>query len=289
MTNVNFPTNFPFQVQDHQPGCEEEMNPQPVFKSNGYNCLGEKLKNKVAIITGGDSGIGRAVAYAFSKQGAKVNILYLNEDNDALETKSIIESEGGECNLYKGDIADEQYVFNTIDEIASKSNQIDILVNNAAIQYSRNSLEEISTNDFKRTFDVNIFGTFFLTKASLKYMTSGASIINTTSITAFHGHKTLIDYSATKGAITAFTRSLSMNLADKGIRVNAVAPGPIWTPLIPSSFTGQEVTQFGKETPMKRAGQPVEVAGAYVFLASDEASFITGQTIHVNGGEIVNG
>lgn len=289
MANINFPTSFPFQVQDYQPGCEDKMNPQPVFKANGYNCIGEKLKNKVAVITGGDSGIGRAVSYAFSKQGAKVNIIYLNEDSDALETKAIIESEGGECSLYKGDIADEQYVFNTIGEIANKYNQIDILINNAAVQYSRNSLEEINTNDFKRTFEVNMFGAFFLTKASLKYMTSGASIINTTSVTAFHGHKTLIDYSSTKGAITSFTRSLSMSLADKGIRVNAVAPGPIWTPLIPSTFTGQEVTQFGADTPMKRAGQPVEVAGAYVFLASDDASFITGQTIHINGGEIVNG
>ncbi|WP_048570668.1 SDR family oxidoreductase [Clostridium cylindrosporum] len=285
---MNFPTSFPAQVQERHPGIESEMNPRPIFKANGYNVIGEKLKNKIAVITGGDSGIGRAVAYAFSKHGAKVNILYFDEDVDALETKSIIESEGGECNLYKGDIANEQYCISVIDEIGKKYGNIDILVNNSAVQYSKNSIDQIDTDQMLRTFEVNVFANFYLSKASLKYMTSGASIINTSSVTAFHGHKTLIDYSSTKGAITSLTRSLSMNLADKGIRVNAVAPGPIWTPLIPSSFTLEEVSTFGSQTPMKRAGQPVEVAGAYVFLASDEASFITGQTIHINGGEIVN-
>lgn len=286
---MDFPKSAPPQKQDRQPGIESEMKPLPIFKDERYNKLGEKLKDKIAIITGGDSGIGRAVAYAFAKQGAIVNILYYDEKGDAEDTKKVIEDEGGICNIFKGDIAKEETCSAIVEDIVKEYERIDILVNNAAVQYVSNTLEELSFEQFKRTFEVNIFGTFNMSKACLPYMKSGSSIINTTSVTAYSGHETLMDYSATKGALTAFTRSLSKNLVDSGIRVNAVAPGPIWTPLIPASFDEKKVSKHGTTISMKRMGQPVEVSGAYVFLASQEASYITGQTIHVNGGEIVNG
>ncbi|AFS78139.1 short-chain dehydrogenase/reductase SDR [Gottschalkia acidurici 9a] len=289
MSSVSFPKNFPPQYQTKQPGIESMMNPKPIFKDDSYNQLKEKLKGKVAIITGGDSGIGRAVSCAFSEQGAIVNIIYYDEKEDAEETKRIIESGGGQCNLFEGDVSKEEFCSSVINSIIEKYNNIDILVNNAAVQYSQQNLTDISLNQFKKTFEINMYGTFNMSKASLPYMKEGASIINTTSITAYQGHETLIDYSATKGAITSFTRSLAINLAAQGIRVNAVAPGPIWTPLIPASFDEVKVSQHGINTPMGRAGQPVELAGSYVFLASNDASYITGQTIHVNGGEIVNG
>ncbi|MEW8955318.1 SDR family oxidoreductase [Clostridium sp.] len=285
----DFPKAFPPQHQNLHPGMEKGMNPPPIFQKGGYIEGGSRLKDKVAIITGGDSGIGRAVALAYVKEGAKVFVVYFNEDEDANETKRLIEELGGSCTLLKGDVGDENFCNKVVNDTVNIYGKLDILVNNAGVQYESNSLEEITTEQLHKTFNTNIFSMFYLTKAALPHLREGCSIINTSSITAYKGHETLIDYSATKGAITTFTRSLSMNLAKRGIRVNAVAPGPIWTPLIPSSFTQDKVTKFGSETPLQRAGQPVEVAGTYVFLASKEASYITGQTIHVNGGEIVNG
>ena len=286
---MKFPKNAPPQEQSRQPGIESEMKPLPVFKDDRYNKLDEKLKGKIAIITGGDSGIGRAVAYAFSRQGAIINILYYDEDSDAKYIKKEIEKDGGVCNIFKGDIAKEETSISLVKDVVKEYEKIDILVNNSAVQYTAESIEDISLDQFKETFEVNMFGTFNMSKACVPYMESGSSIINTTSVTAYSGHETLIDYASTKGALTAFTRSLSKNLVDKGIRVNSVAPGPIWTPLIPASFDEKKVSEHGTTINMERMGQPVEVAGAYVFLASQDASYITGQTIHVNGGEIVNG
>lgn len=286
---MDFPKSVPPQIQDRQPGIESEMKPLPIYKDERYNKLNEKLKDKIAIITGGDSGIGRAVAYAFAKQGAIVNILYYDEKGDAEEIKSVIEEEGGVCNIFKGDITKEETSKSLAENVVKEYERIDILVNNSAVQYVAKTLEEISFEQFKKTFEINMFGAFHMSKASLPHMKKGSSIINTTSVTAYSGHETLIDYSSTKGALVAFTRSLSKNLAESGIRVNAVAPGPIWTPLIPASFDEKKVSEHGVNSNIGRVGQPVEVAGAYVFLASDDASYITGQTIHVNGGEIVNG
>ncbi len=286
---VEFPKNAPPQKQYKQPGIESEMDPLPIYKDERYNKLDEKLKDKIAIITGGDSGIGRAVAYAFSMQGAVVNILYYDEDNDAEYIKKEIEKEGGICNIFKGDISKEETSYSLVEDVVRKYGEVDILVNNAGVQYTSKSIEDISFDQFKKTFEVNMFGTFNMSKACVPHMKSGSSIINTTSVTAYSGHETLMDYASTKGALTAFTRSLSKNLVDKGVRVNSVAPGPIWTPLIPASFDEKKVSEHGKTINMKRVGQPVEVSGAYVFLASQDASYITGQTIHVNGGEIVNG
>lgn len=285
----DFPKVFPPQHQNVHLGIEKEMNPRPIFQKSGYIDGGNRLKDKIAIITGGDSGIGRAVALAYVKEGAKVSIVYFNEDEDANETKKLIEEIGGSCILLKGDVGDESFCINVVKDTVDKYGKLDIVVNNAGVQYESNTLEEITTEQLHKTFNTNIFSMFYLTKAALPHLREGCSIINTSSVTAYKGHETLIDYSSTKGAITTFTRSLSMNLAKRGIRVNAVAPGPIWTPLIPSSFKQDKVAKFGADTPLQRAGQPVEVAGAYVFLASKEASYITGQTIHVNGGEIVNG
>lgn len=285
--NNNFPKNFQPQHQNVQPGIEENMNPKPIFKNSNY-VLSGKLKDKVAIITGGDSGIGRAVAIAYAKEGAKVAIIYLNEHQDAEITKKEIESIGGECLLISGDIGNEEFCISSINTVRDKFNKINIVVNNSAEQHVCNNLTDITTEQFEKTFKTNVFGAFFITKEALKYLTQGDCIINTTSITAYRGNETLIDYSMTKGALTSFTRSLALNLVTKGIRVNSVAPGPVWTPLIPASFDATQVSTFGQDNPMKRAAQPVELAEAYVFLASDGAAFITGETIHVNGGEIVN-
>lgn len=284
----NFPKTFPAQHQNSQPGMEGLMNPSPIFE---LECSKEnkRLKDKVAIITGGDSGIGRAVALSYAREGAMVVIVYLNEDEDAKKTCDLITTKGGKAFLLKGDIGEEDFCKNVINQVMKEFGKIDILVNNAGEQHCQNNIEDISKSQIERTFKTNFFGPFFLTKAAVPNMKRGASIINTTSVTAYKGHETLIDYSCTKGALTSFTRSLALNLATKGIRVNAVAPGPIWTPLIPASFDEQKVTEFGSDSGMKRAGQPAEVAEAYVFLASDYASYITGETIHVNGGEIING
>ena len=285
-----FPTSFPPQHQNQHPGLESIMKPTPIFDDEHYLQKGSLLQDKVAIITGGDSGIGRSVAIAFAKQGAHIAIIYFNESEDATVTKQLVEALGRKCLLIGTDISIPLNCTESVNKILAEFNKIDILVNNAAVQYEWTDFKTLPDEQFDKTFKTNVYGTFHMTKAVLPSLKTGASIINTTSVVAFHGNDTLIDYSMTKGALTAFTRSLSLSLAKakSGIRVNAVAPGPIWTPFIPSCFDATKVTQFGSNTPLGRAGQPVECAGAYVFLASDAASYITGQTIHINGGEIVN-
>lgn len=263
------------------------MEPRPAAEAENYRAAG-KLLNKVAIVTGGDSGIGRAVAVAFAKEGADVAVLYLNEHKDAEKTVLLVEETGREALAIPGDIGDEKFCKSAAQQIRKRFGRINILVNNAAEQHPLDDLGAITARQLEKTFRTNIFSFFYLTKAVLPHLKAGASIVNSTSVTAFRGSKHLVDYASTKGAILAFTRSLAQQLAEKDIRVNAVAPGPIWTPLIPASFRGKELKEFGKKTPMGRAGQPDEVAPCYVFLASDDASYMTGQTLHPNGGEIVN-
>ena len=283
-----FPKTAKPQTQTKQTGIESQMDPKPIYDHPEYNNGSGRLKNKVAIITGGDSGIGRAVALAFAKEGAKVVVVYYDETEDANETKQAIEQAHGECLLIQGDLTNPSFAQDIVNQTLAKFNQINILVNNAAVQYPQNEITQIKDEDLHKTFAVNYFGTFYLTRAVVPHLTEGDSIINTTSVTAYEGNETLLDYSSTKGALTAFTRSLASNLAKKGIRVNAVAPGPIWTPLIPASFDAQKVSQHGANVPMKRMGHPVELAGAYVLLASNEGSYMSGITIHVNGGTIIN-
>jgi NAD(P)-dependent dehydrogenase (short-subunit alcohol dehydrogenase family) len=278
----------PKQHQSQQPGREKKMTPKPETEAPQQIGTG-KLANKVAIISGGDSGIGRAVAVAFAKEGAKVTIAYLNEHDDAKETKSLVEKEGGECLLIAGNIGKEDFCKKVVEKTLSEFGRLDIVVNNAAEQHPKENLEEISEKQLERTFRTNIFSYFFLAKAALPNLKKGSVIINTASVTAYRGSDHLLDYSATKGAIIAFTRSLAKNLAKKEIRVNAVAPGPIWTPLIPSTFPPDEVEKFGTDVPLGRPGEPSEVAPCYVFLASADSSYMTGQTLHPNGGEVVNG
>jgi NAD(P)-dependent dehydrogenase (short-subunit alcohol dehydrogenase family) len=279
----------PVRKPQHQerPGHEYKMQPTPIFDDPKNKGSG-KLANKVALITGGDSGIGKAVAIAFAKEGADIAISYLNEHDDAMDTKEAIEAYGRECLLIPGDISKERHCMAAVAKTYKAFQKIDILVNNAGTQVESKSLEELSTENLLRTFQTNKFSFFWVTKYALPHMAKGSVIINTASVTAYRGSGELIDYSATKGGIVAFTRSLSANLVDKGIRVNAVAPGPIWTPLIVSSFKPDKVAEFGSDVPMKRAGQPVEVATCYVFLASSDSSYMTGQILHPNGGEIVN-
>ncbi|MCC3668821.1 SDR family oxidoreductase [Terrisporobacter mayombei] len=281
--------NFPPQHQDCHPGLEYIMSPRPISENVNYKGS-NKLEDKVAIITGGDSGIGRAVAYAFAKEGANIVIAYLNEDEDASETCEHVETLGRKCIAIKGDLQKEENCKLVIDKTLEEFGKIDILVNNHAVQYIQQSILDIDEEQLEKTFRTNIFSFFYLVKAALPHLKANSSIINTTSVTAFKGEELLIDYSATKGAILAFTRSLSQSLVEDKIRVNAVAPGPIWTPLITSSFNSEEVETFGSlrsKVPMDRAGQPYEVANAYVFLASDDSSYMTGQVLHVNGGNIV--
>lgn len=275
----------PAQTQDQQPGIESMMNPKPI---QPFDYVGSgKLKNRVAIITGGDSGIGRAVGIAYAKEGAHIVIHYLDEHNDANETKSFIEQEGVKCLLIAGDISEESTCKEIIEKTLSEFDKIDIVVNNAAVQYPVQQLTDITTEQWHKTFAINIDPVFYLSKYAMPYLKEGSSIITTTSVTAYKGNKQLIDYTATKGAIVGFTRSLAANVVDKGIRVNMVAPGPIWTPLIPATFNAQQVQVFGADTPMKRPGQPSELVGAYVLLASEDGTYITGQCIHVNGGAIM--
>jgi NAD(P)-dependent dehydrogenase (short-subunit alcohol dehydrogenase family) len=276
------------EQSQNRPGLEYKMKPQPEYDDLSAGC--NRLSKKKCVVTGGDSGIGRAVAIAFAKEGADVAIIYLSEHKDADETADIIrEKYKRECILIPADISREAQCRTAIKKVVQRFRQVDVLVNNAAVHYPAESLSDITSEQLIKTFSVNVFSMFWLTKAALPHMKRGASIINTSSVTAYRGSGGLLDYSSTKGAIVSFTRSLSANLVDKGIRVNGVAPGPIWTPLIPSSFPAKKIMSYGTDTPMKRPGQPVEVAPCFVFLASEEASYITGQFLHPNGGEIING
>lgn len=275
------PKKFLEQSQS-QPGKEHKMNPEPEIIRSSYKGS-EKLKGKIALITGGDSGIGRSVAVHFAREGASVAIIYLEEDKDALETKKLVEAENQKCLVIKGDLKDSEFCKKAVKKCIDTFGKLNILVNNAAMQFSKNALEEISRKQIETVFATNIFSIFEITKAALPHLSEGDTIINTTSVTSFRGSTHLIDYASSKGAITSFTRSLSQNLIERKIRVNGVAPGPIWTPLIPATF--EKVSEFGQDTPMGRAGQPSEVGPAYVFLASEDSSYITGQFIHINGGE----
>jgi NAD(P)-dependent dehydrogenase (short-subunit alcohol dehydrogenase family) len=278
----------PRQKQPRQPGLQSEMNPRPDVYRRAPTQQ-PKLNGRVAVISGGDSGIGRAVALAFASEGADVAILYLNEHQDAKDTLREIESAGRRGLLIAGDVGDEKFCQRAIVKVIKTLGHLDILVNNAAEQHPQDGLEMITAKQLERTFRTNIFSVFFLTKAALPHLKPGSVILNTASVTAYRGSASLLDYSATKGAIVSFTRSLAHSVVKKGIRVNAVAPGPIWTPLIPATYPGEKVETFGSDTPLGRVGQPNEVAPCYLFLASEDASYITGQVLHPNGGEIVNG
>ncbi|WP_041537377.1 SDR family oxidoreductase [Pseudopedobacter saltans] len=275
----------PEQKQTQQPGKEYLMNPEPEYKVRDSK---DFFKGKTVLITGGDSGIGRAISVAFAHEGANIAIAYLNEHEDAKRTKELVEKEGSLCLVIPGDVGMEKHCQEIVEKTVEKFGTVDILINNAALQFPQKEITDISAEQLKRTFDVNIFSQFYMVSAALKYLKKGSSIINTASVTAYRGSPELLDYSATKGAIVAFTRSLSMSLMKKGIRVNAVAPGPIWTPLIPATFDKEKVSKFGSDSPMGRVGQPNEVASCYVFLASQGASYISGQVLHPNGGESVN-
>ncbi|HYP20454.1 MAG TPA: SDR family oxidoreductase [Chloroflexia bacterium] len=279
---------LPPQSQDQQPGLESEMTPRPDADDPEYRGSG-KLRGRVALITGGDSGIGRAVAIFYAREGADVAISYLDEHSDAEETRRLVEKEGRRCILIPGDVGDESHCREAVERTVRELGKLDILVNNAAEQHPQENIEDITAEQLERTFRTNIFAMFYLTKAAMKHLSAGSAIINTTSVTAYKGSPQLLDYSSTKGAIVAFTRSLSQALAEKKIRVNAVAPGPIWTPLIPATFDEEKVATFGADVPLKRPGQPEEVAPSFVFLASDDSSYMTGQVLHPNGGEVVNG
>lgn len=275
-------------TQKKQPGLEYLMEPKPKFASIKYRPSG-KLSGKTAIITGGDSGIGRAVAVAFSREGCNTAIVYLNETKDAEFTRNKIEEFNGKCILIKGDVSSEKFCKKAVKECLKEFSAVDIVVNNAAVQYPQDDITKITQKQLEKTFMVNVFSQFYMVKAAVSFMKKNSAIINTTSVTAYRGSSHLLDYSATKGAIVTFTRSLSASLAKRGIKVNGVAPGPIWTPLIPASFPPKDVASFGTDVPLGRAGQPEETAPCYVFLASDDSSYMTGQILHPNGGEIING
>jgi NAD(P)-dependent dehydrogenase (short-subunit alcohol dehydrogenase family) len=279
---------FPPQTQDHRPGTQDEMTPKPQTVPPWYKPAG-KLVGRRALITGGDSGIGRSVAVLFAMEGADVAIVYKNEHGDAEDTRKMVTENGRKCVVIAGDIGEEAFCQEAVNTAVQELGGLDIVVNNAAEQHPQKSIEEITAEQLERTFRTNIFSFFYIVKAALPHLQARASIINTTSITAYKGSPELLDYSSTKGAIVAFTRSLSQALADKKIRVNAVAPGPIWTPLIPSTFPEEKVANFGGDTPLERAGQPGEVAAGFVFLAGEDSSYMSGQVLHINGGEIVNG
>jgi NAD(P)-dependent dehydrogenase (short-subunit alcohol dehydrogenase family) len=277
---------FPPQEQKRQPGREHKMRPLPDYEPHFQGSA--RLRDKVALITGGDSGIGRAVSVLFAREGAKLAIVYKEEETDAKETAELVEEEGGEVLLIKGDVGKKAFCEKAVEKTIARFRRIDVLVNNAAEQHASEELPEISEKQIEDTFRTNIFGYIFMAQAALKHMRKGAAIVNTASVTAYRGSPRLVDYASTKGAIVAFTRSLSGQLAKKGIRVNAVAPGPIWTPLIPASFDKKEVAEFGTDVPLGRAGQPNEVAPAFLFLACEESTYFTGQVLHPNGGVILN-
>lgn len=276
----------PPQTQKNQPGVESKMEPAPVHPTEYKGT--DKLKDKVALITGGDSGIGKAVAIAYAAEGAHVVVNYLEEDSDAKETKKLIEERGGKCLLVEGDVSDEEFCKKLIDQTIDEFGRLDVLVNNAAKQFPQKSIEDITSEQWDLTYKTNIYPVFYLSKLAMPHLKQGSSIINTTSVTTYMGNKELIDYASTKGAIVGFTRSLAQNVADKGIRVNMVAPGPIWTPLIPATFDKQHVEEFGTDTPLGRPGQPRDLVGAYVLLASEDGAYMTGQCIHVNGGMLMS-
>ncbi len=271
-----------------RPGKQSKLIPVSETQPKEYNVVG-KLADKVCLITGGDSGIGKAVALLFAKEGASIAISYLSEDNDALQTQNEVKALDQPCILIRSDLAKEARCKKVIAKTIQAFGQLDILINNAALHWEADSLEDITTEQLTKTFYANFFSYFWVTKYAMRYLKKGSCIINTTSVTAYRGSPKLIDYASTKGAIVSFTRSLAQNLVSKGIRVNAVAPGPIWTPLIASSFDKKKVSEFGSDSPMKRAGMPNEVAPCFLFLASDDASYMTGQVLHPNGGEIING
>ncbi|MCL2033376.1 MAG: glucose 1-dehydrogenase [Oscillospiraceae bacterium] len=277
---------FPPQHQNRHPGKESEMNPAPVYEIESYKAAG-KLLNKAAIVTGGDSGIGRAVAVNFAREGADVAIVYLKENDDARETEELVAGYGRKCFKIAADLKQESEAVRAVDYAKNMLGKIDVVVNNAAVQYPQNSILDVDKDQMAHTFESNIFSYFYTTRASLPYLAAGSAIVNTASVVAFKGNPELIDYSATKGAVVSFTRSMALSLAKQNIRVNAVAPGPVWTPLIVSSFSKEEVKTFGSTVPMGRAGQPYELAPAYVFLACGDSSYITGQVLHVNGGTII--
>lgn len=280
---------IPPQSQNRHPALESEMNPKPQYDRESYRGSG-KLKGKVALITGGDSGIGRSVAVLYAKEEADVAIVYLDEHEDAKETKRLVEQQGRKCLLMTGDVGSEKFCQEVVRKTVDEFGRLDILVNNAAEQFAEDTqtLQDIDSARLGRVFSSNIFSMFYLCKAAIPHLKPGSSIINNASINAYKGHQTLLSYTTTKGAIVAFTRSLSQSLIEKGIRVNGVAPGPIWTPFIPDAFDAEKVEDFGTQVPMKRAGQPVEVATCFVFLASEDASYIAGQFLHPNGGVVVN-
>lgn len=280
-------THLPPQHQRKQPGDEHRMAPEPEYIRDDYRGA-DKLAGKVAVITGGDSGIGRAVALHFAREGADCALVYLDEDKDARETADLVEGEGRRCALIRGDVGDPDFCQAIVDRTLGELGGLNILVHNAAEQYDWKEITELENDQLERTFRTNVFSHFYLTKAALPHMREGDSVIATSSINAFKGNPTLLDYTATKGAVQALMRSFSIALMDRGIRVNAVAPGPIWTPLIPASFDREKVARFGGQVPMERAGQPSEVAPAYVYLASADGSYVSGQTLHVNGGVILN-
>ncbi len=276
----------PPQEQERQPGREHEMDPEPDYAPR-YPASG-RLKDKVAIVTGGDSGIGRAVSVLFAREGARIAIVYKEEDRDARDTQALIEAEGGEALLMRGDVGQKSFCEEAVEKTVERFGRLDVLVNNAAEQYESQDFSEVPEGQIETTFRTNIFGYMFMTQAALPHLKEGAAIVNTTSITAYRGSPHLIDYASTKGAIVAFTRSLSGQLAEKGIRVNGVAPGPIWTPLIPATFDADHVASFGKNVPLGRAGQPSEVAPAFLFLACEDSSYVSGQVLHPNGGVPIN-
>jgi NAD(P)-dependent dehydrogenase (short-subunit alcohol dehydrogenase family) len=284
----NYPTSLPPQAQDQQPGLEQEMSPQPVYIRPNYKGS-EKLQDKVALITGGDSGIGRAVAIHFAREGADVAIVYkAEEQEDADATKQLVEQENRRCVLLSGDLRDPQFCEDIVTQTVQQLGKLNIVVSNAAEQFVSKDVSELPNEQFEDTFQVNFFPLVRIVKVALQHLHEGDSIIATSSINAYRGNQQLVDYTSTKGAITAYIRSIAQQLAEKKIRANTVAPGPIWTPLIPASFPPDKVKEFGQDTTMKRPGQPAEVAPAFVFLASEDASYITGQAIHPNGGEVLN-